>query len=74
MRLIEYGAEEERFFGGGTWVEDGTGVIPEGVLTRHYRGPCPPGTKAVEYAYVVSAMESENSQPLAVRLYRFTQE
>ena len=74
VRLIEYGAEEERFFGGGTWVEDGTGVIPEGVLTRHYRGPCPPGTKAVEYAYVVSAMESENSQPLAVRLYRFTQE
>ena len=74
VRLIEYGEEEERYFGGGRWVEDGSGVIPEGALTRHYRGPCPPGTKALDYAYVVSAMESENAQPLAVRLYRFTQE
>ena len=74
IRLIEYGGEVERFYGGGTWVEDGSGVIPEGALTRHYLGPCPPGTKSVDYAYVVSAMESENSQPLAVRLYRFTQE
>ena len=74
VRLIEYGAEEERYFGGGTWVEDGSGVIPEGALTRHYRGPCPPGTKSVDYAYVVSAMENEGAQPLAVRLYRFTQE
>lgn len=73
VRLFEYG-EQERFFGGGTWVEDGSGVIPEGALTRHYRGPCPPGTKSLDYAYVVSAMESETSQPLAVRLYRFTQE
>ena len=73
VRLIEYG-EEERFFGGGTWGEDGSGVIPEGALTRHYRGPCPPAGKSRDYAYVVSAMESETSQPLAVRLYRFTQE
>lgn len=73
VRLIEYG-EEERFFGGGTWAEDGSGVIPEGALTRHYRGPCPPAGESRDYAYVVSAMESETSQPLAVRLYRFTQE
>lgn len=73
VRLIEYG-EEERFLGGGTWVEDGSGVIPEGALTRHYRGPCPPSGTNRDYAYVVSAMESETSQPLAVRLYRFTQE
>lgn len=73
VRLVEYG-EEDRFFGGGTWPEDGSGLIPEGALTRHYRGPCPPAGKRAEYAYVVSAMESETSQPLSVRLYRFTQE
>lgn len=73
VRLIEYG-EEERFLGGGTWAEDGSGVIPEGALTRHYCGPCPPGGKSMDYAYVISAMESATSQPLAVRLYRFTQQ
>lgn len=73
VRLIEYG-EQERFFGGGVWMEDGSGVIPEGALARQYRGPCPPGTKSVDYAYMVSAMESESSQPLAVQFYRFTQE
>lgn len=73
VRLIEYG-NEERILGGGTWSEDGSGVIPEGALTRHYIGPCPPADKEVEYAYIVTAMESENSQPLEVRLYRFTPE
>lgn len=73
VRLLEYG-NVERLQGGGTWVEDGTGVIPEGALTRHYMGPCPPDGANTEYAYVVSAMESENSQPLAVRIYRFRPE
>lgn len=71
IRLMEEGPVE-RYLGGGTWKEDGTGLIPEGVLTRHYTGPCPPADRRVAYTYVVTAMESENSQPLATRLYRFT--
>ena len=73
VRLVEYG-DEERFFGGGTWANDCSGVIPEGGLTRHYRGPCPPAVESRDYAFVVSAMSKDNIQPLAVRLYRFTQE
>ncbi|MGE9985970.1 MbtF [Desulfovibrio sp. SGI.169] len=73
VRLVEYG-DEERFFGGGSWLNDGSGVIPEGGLTRHYRGPCPPAGESRDYAFVVSAMGKDSMQPLAVRLYRFTQE
>lgn len=43
VRLVEYtGDSQELFLGGGSWDNDGSGVIPEGGLTRHYRGPCPP--------------------------------
>lgn len=70
VRLVENG-EQERFLGGGRWNEDGSGIIPEGALTRHYMGPCPPRDKSIEYTYVVTAMESENAQPLAVRLFKF---
>lgn len=73
VRLVEYG-EQERFFGGGSWANDGSGIIPEGGLTRHYRGPCPPAGQSRDYAFVVSAMSKDSMQPLAVRLYRFTQE
>lgn len=73
VRLIE-GGEQDRFLGGGTWREDGSGIIPEGALTRHYTGPCPQQGKSLTYTYVVSAMESENGQPLEVRLYRLDQE
>ncbi|MBO4300099.1 MAG: MbtF [Desulfovibrio sp.] len=76
VRLVEesVGEAQEVFLGGGSWEHDGSGVIPEGVLTRHYRGPCPqPGTTG-RYAFVVSAMSRESMQPLAVRLYRFVQE
>lgn len=73
VRLVEMG-DQERFMGGGHWREDGTGVIPEGALTRHYTGPCPPAGKSQQYAYVVTALETEGGQPLAVRLYRFTPE
>lgn len=72
VRLIESTGAQERFLGGGSWDEDGTGIIPEGALTRHYTGPCPPKDRQVDYAYVVAAMESENSQPLAVRIYKFS--
>lgn len=70
VRLVEEGANE-RFLGGGTWAEDGSGLIPEGALTRHYVGPCPPKDRETIFTYVVSAMEKENGQPLAVRLYKF---
>ena len=70
VRLIESG-ERERFLGGGVWPEDGSGLIPEGALTRHYMGPCPPKDRKTEYVYVVSAMEEGNSQPLEVRLFKF---
>ncbi|WP_022655997.1 MbtF [uncultured Desulfovibrio sp.] len=73
VRLVEYG-DEERFFGGGAWANDGSGVIPEGGLTRHYRGPCPPTGEIRDYAFVVSAMGKNSIQPLAVRIYHFTQE
>lgn len=73
VRLIEKG-EMDRFLGGGTWRDDGTGLIPEGALTRHYSGPCPPADRKVEYIYVVSALESEDSQPLAVRLFKLIPE
>lgn len=73
VRLVEYG-EEERFFGGGSWPDDGSGVIPEGALTKHYRGPCPPAGKDRKYAFIISAMGKDSVQPTAVRLYHFTQE
>ncbi len=71
VRLVEEG-QQERFLGGGAWPEDGSGLIPEGALTRHYTGPCPPRGREVQYSYVVSAMDRENGQPLAVRLFRFS--
>lgn len=71
VRLEENGAEP-RYLGGGLWQADGTGKIPEGALTTHYTGPCPPANQSTEYSYIVSALESEDSQPLAVRIYRFT--
>ncbi|MDR2574494.1 MAG: MbtF [Desulfovibrio sp.] len=73
IRLVELG-EEERFLGGGSWTNDGSGVIPEGAMTKHYRGPCPPPGRTKEYAFIVSAMGRNSIQPAVVRLYRFTQE
>jgi hypothetical protein len=75
VRLVEYtGDAQELFLGGGSWDNDGSGLIPEGGLTRHYRGPCPPAGSPRDYAFVVSAMHRGNMQPLSVRLYRVTQE
>ena len=68
VRLIEANGVEEEFFGGGSWSEDGSGIIPEGALTTHYRGPCPPRGEKRKYVYVVSAREGKNPQPLAVRV------
>ena len=72
VRLVEYNDGNERFMGGGRWNEDGSGLIPEGALTRHYQGPCPKKDQRIQYAYIVTAMEDDNAQPLAVRVHRFT--
>lgn len=74
VRLVEFTRDGERYLGGGTWNADDSGVIPEGGLTLHYRGPCPPRGKTGSFAYVVSAMGQDKIQPLAVRLYKFEQE
>lgn len=70
VRLVEYG-DVERILGGGTWREDGSGQIPEGALTNHYVGPCPKEEELTEYAYIVSAMQDGDPQPMEVRIYRF---
>ncbi len=75
VRLVEYtGDSQELYLGGGAWDNDGSGIIPEGGLTRHYRGPCPPSGQDRDFAFVVAAMHKGSMQPLAVRLHRFTQE
>jgi phosphatidylethanolamine-binding protein (PEBP) family uncharacterized protein len=75
VRLVEYGpAGRQIFLGGGTWENDASGIIPSGVLSRHYRGPCPPAGQAREYAFIVAAMSRKSSQPLAAGRYRFIQE
>ncbi len=70
VRLVE-NVDNGRLLGGGTWPEDGSGLIPEGALTRHYSGPCPPRDRKTEYMYVVSAMEEGSNQPLEVRVFKF---
>lgn len=70
VNLMETGTPG-RMLGGGTWPADGSGIIPEGALTRHYTGPCPPKDREVEYVYVVGAMPAADAQPLSVRYYRF---
>lgn len=75
VRLVEFTNDgQDLFLGGGEWNNDGSGIIPEGGLTRHYRGPCPPVGQSRNYAFIVSAMSRQNMQPLSVRLFRFTQE
>lgn len=68
VRLME-GDKYGRFLGGGSWIEDGTGVIPEGALTKYYVGPCPSKGGLADYVYVVAAMGENNTQPLAVSLF-----
>lgn len=68
VRLIEVNAQE-RFCGGGSWRNDGSGIIPEGALTQHYQGPCPQAGQSSTYQYVVSAMKNGSPQPLMVRVF-----
>lgn len=73
VRLIE-GDAQERFCGGGSWRNDGSGIIPEGALTQHYQGPCPQAGQSRTYHYVVSAMQNGSPQPLTVRVFPVTPE
>lgn len=74
VRLVENQNGNERFLGGGLWPADNTGIIPEGALSQHYTGPCPKANQRTEYVYVISAQETPESQPLAVRFYKFIPE
>lgn len=75
VRLMELTSDsQEMFLGGGYWNNDGSGIIPEGGLTRHYRGPCPPSGQSRDYIFAVAAMSRQSMQPISVRLFRFTQE
>lgn len=67
VRLVEK-EPTERLLGGGTWSNDGSGLIPEGGLTKLYSGPCPPAGQERRYVYAVSAMPFGGGQPLSVRM------
>lgn len=71
--VLQDRADPRRYHGGGSWKNDNTGVIPEGALTKHYMGACPPAGTSRSYQYVVTAMDV-NNQPLTVRTYVFEQE
>ncbi|MBQ7738558.1 MAG: MbtF [Desulfovibrionaceae bacterium] len=74
VNLIEEDGAEKIILGGGSWAEDGSGIIPEGALTGHYRGPCPPDGKSRKYTFFVTARHDKNPQPLAVRVYNVVME
>lgn len=59
--------------GGGVWKNDGSGSIPEGALTRHYIGACPPAGMSRSYQYVIIAQDV-NNVPLAARIFVFEQD
>ena len=69
VNLVEEYGTEKNILGGGSWAEDGSGIIPEGALTVHYRGPCPPQGQTRKYTYVVAARKDKDPQPLVVRVY-----
>ncbi len=69
VRLLERIDNRDQLLGEGSWRDDGTGVIPEGALTGHYKGPCPAGEDKT-YIYEVKAMSGNNPNPLAVA-YQF---
>ena len=76
VRLVEYG-DREILLGGGVWTDvgaDGAGVIPEGALTPHYRGPCAPLGSNRRFGYEVRALPREGGIPLAERTWTYTQE
>ena len=74
VALEETGKQPRRVnHGGGSWHNDGTGIIPEGALLNYYRGACPPNGQVRTYQYVVTAY-GVNKKPLAKARYAFKQE
>lgn len=65
--------DARKFHGGGSWPNDGSNSIPEGALTKHYIGACPPPGSTGSYQYVISAVD-EAGNSLAVRAVPFTLE
>ncbi len=55
--------------GGGTYKNDGTGVIPEGAL-KNYKGPCPPTTHSYEFTVVA---RDAGGKTLSSGVYSFNQ-
>lgn len=70
--LLQDRMDARKMHGGGIWPNDGSGVIPEGGLTRHYMGPCPSGG-AREYQYRVRALDAQGNV-LGSTMYIFVQE
>ncbi len=66
-------ADLSRIHGGGMWNNDESGIIPEGALTRHYMGACPPEGESRSYQYVVKALASDG-RVLEENKYIFEQE
>ncbi len=53
-------ADLSRIHGGGMWKNDDTGIIPQGALTRHYIGACPPDDDSERsYQFVVKALDED---------------
>lgn len=70
---LEDRTDPRKFHGGGSWKNDGTGIIPEGALMQHYLGPCPPAGSERSYQYVITAVDAEG-HPLMAKHLIFTQE
>ncbi len=70
---LEDRTDLSRIHGGGTWENDGSGIIPEGALTRHYIGACPPDDEEHSYQFVVKAINAQG-RVLDENKYIFEQE
>ncbi len=71
--ILQDRTDVDRMHGGGVWRNDGSGIIPEGALNRHYVGACPPAGTSRSYQYVVKALDSQQNT-LVTRHYIFEQE
>ncbi len=47
--------------GGGTFANDGSGIIPKGALKDGYNGPCPPD-RPHRYVFTVKALDADGNE------------